>query len=275
MSEMPIDPDFEPRVADWLEEDSENAPGAVLAIVLAAFPSIKQRRASRVPWRFPSMTTFAKVAIAAVAVIAVGTVGVIALRPAGTGTVGSAPSPTPPPTPAPTLAPTPSPTVAPSQPPPLTGSFTSSIHGISLSYPAGWSTRPATEPWTTEPRPLFSDPNVDILHDPVLDDHLSVGVASQPLAGKAGDQWAADFLAGEVCGPTEPVTIDGAAGLLSEGQCTIAAVASDGRGYFVWLLRSDDEPWLDQVYDRAWFEQLLATVDLRPEDAVDSAPSSS
>ena len=38
-----------------------------LATVLAAFPSIPQRRASRVPWRFPSMTTFAKVAVAAVA----------------------------------------------------------------------------------------------------------------------------------------------------------------------------------------------------------------
>ena len=64
---------------------------------------------------------------------------------------------------------------------------------ISLSYPPGWSTKPATEPWTTTGQPVFSDPIADILHDPVLGDHLFVGVASQPLAGKTGDQWAADF----------------------------------------------------------------------------------
>ena len=95
MSRMPADPDFEPRVADWLEDDPDSAPGAVLATVLAAFPSIPQRRASRVPWRFPSMSTFAKVAVAAVAVIAVGTVGIIALQPSGGRTVGSASSPSP------------------------------------------------------------------------------------------------------------------------------------------------------------------------------------
>ena len=48
----PTDPDFEPRVADWLEADPDHAPAPVLSTVLAAFPSIPQRRASRVPWRF-------------------------------------------------------------------------------------------------------------------------------------------------------------------------------------------------------------------------------
>jgi len=232
------------------------------------------------------MSSFAKVAIAVIAVIAVGTVGVIALRPGGTGTVGSAATPIPTSTPAATPAPTPTPastptpppsptvapTAAPSVAPPLTGTFTSPIHGISLAYPAGWTTRPATEPWTTTGNPLFSYPSVDILQDPVLGDHLFVGVASQPLAGKTGDQWAADFQASSGCGPTVPVTIDGASGLLSEGECLIAAVTSGGRGYFVWLSPSSDEWWIAQVYDRAWFEQVLATVDLRPADAVDPAP---
>ena len=167
-------------------------------------------------------------------------------------------------------APTPTATVAPTAPP-LTGSFTSSIHGISLSYPAGWSTKPATEPWTTEGRPDFPDPNVDVIHDPVEVDSLFVGVASQPLAGKTDDQWAADLLAGEDCGPTEPVTIDGAAGLL--GECLFATVTIDGRGYFVWLYTpTTNEGLLFAPYDRAWFEQLLATVDLRPEDAIDAVP---
>jgi len=231
------------------------------------------------------MSSFAKVAIAVIAVIAVGTVGVIALRPGGTGTVGSAATPIPTSTPAATPAPTPTPastptpppsptvapTAAPSVAPPLTGTFTSPIHGISLAYPAGWTTRSATEPWTVDPLPVFSDSNLDVLYGPELEDHLFFGLASQPLAGRAGDQWAADFVSGADCGPAEPVTIDGAAAFLGEGQCIIAAVATGGRGYFVWLHRSPDEPWLVQVYDRSWFEQVLATVDLRPEDAVDPA----
>ena len=65
MSRTYPDPGFEPRVADWLEADPDLAPAAVLSTVLAAVPSIPQRRASRVSWRFPSMSTFAKVAVAA------------------------------------------------------------------------------------------------------------------------------------------------------------------------------------------------------------------
>ena len=45
-----IDPDFEPGVAAWLEEDPNDAPPAVLNTVLAAFPSIPQRRASSRNW---------------------------------------------------------------------------------------------------------------------------------------------------------------------------------------------------------------------------------
>ena len=43
-------PLFDSRVADWLEEDPDLAPREALEVVLAAFPSIKQRR-PRVPWR--------------------------------------------------------------------------------------------------------------------------------------------------------------------------------------------------------------------------------
>ena len=91
MSRLP-EPGFDPRIADWLEADPDFAPAEVLRTVLTAFPSIPQRRASRLPWRFPPMTTFAKVAVAAVVVIAVGTVGIIALQPSGGRIAGSAPT---------------------------------------------------------------------------------------------------------------------------------------------------------------------------------------
>ena len=52
---------FDPRIADWLEDDPNDAPDQALEIVLAAFPSIKQRHASRLPRRF-TMTTLPKLA---------------------------------------------------------------------------------------------------------------------------------------------------------------------------------------------------------------------
>ena len=53
--------------------------------------------------------------------------------------------------------------------PPLTQSFTSPLHGISLSYPEGWTARAATEPWTDGPNSHSSyDPQADHLYDPTL-----------------------------------------------------------------------------------------------------------
>jgi N-acetylneuraminic acid mutarotase len=73
------DPGFDPRVADWLEADPSVAPDPVLETVLAAFPSIPQRRASRLPRRFPIMNRFAYLAAAAataaIAVVAIAVGG--------------------------------------------------------------------------------------------------------------------------------------------------------------------------------------------------------
>ena len=271
MSRYPTDSDFEPRVADWLESDPDIAPAPVLSTVLAAFPSIPQRRASRVPWRFPPMSTFAKVAIAAVVLIAVGSVGIMALQPSGGRTVGSAPTPSPSPAPSPSPTPFPSPTAAPSLPPPLSETFTSPTNGISIAYPAGWRTKAATQPFTMNGWPPFESPNGDFMYDDTLQDHLFIALASQPLAGKTGDKWAADALAADDCAPTEPVTIDGASGFVGV-ECNFAAFSLGGRGYVVVLYTSGDEPGLE-AYDRAWFERLLTTIHLSREDAASASPS--
>ncbi|HEX5014419.1 MAG TPA: hypothetical protein VFV72_09710 [Candidatus Limnocylindrales bacterium] len=64
---------FDPRVADWLEDDPHNAPQQALEVILAAFPSIKQRRARRMPWRSPFMSIpKLAFAVAAVAVVVGG-----------------------------------------------------------------------------------------------------------------------------------------------------------------------------------------------------------
>ena len=89
-------PPFEDQLDDWIEAGPTDAPRQVLDTVLAAFPSIPQRRGiARIPWRYSPMSSIARlVAVLAIA-IGLGTVAVlVALGPKSTG-VGSPPSPSP------------------------------------------------------------------------------------------------------------------------------------------------------------------------------------
>lgn len=86
------DPGFDPRIADWLEADPDNAPPEVLRTVESALPSIPQRRVLRLPWRTLPMNR---------PILVLATVGLLAVLGIGAVTVGSRPSTTTP-TPAPT-----------------------------------------------------------------------------------------------------------------------------------------------------------------------------
>src|SRR4026209_172862 len=89
-----LDPAFDPRIADWLEADPDRAPREVLDTVLAAMPSIPQRRALRAPRRFSDMTRFALLGAAAAIVVAVGFGGlVLTARGPNTGHGDATPSP--------------------------------------------------------------------------------------------------------------------------------------------------------------------------------------
>lgn len=168
------------------------------------------------------------------------------------------------PTPEATAEPTPSATTA----QPLTQTFTSTLHGISLSYPEGWTAQPATEPWTGA-QANFGDPPADFLYDTALTDHLFLSIASQSIGDAVPEEWVAEELTLYECAATAGTTVDGAAGLIGAGDCNVAAVTTDGRGYVLALYTSGDEPWISVAYDRAWFEEVLGTVQLHPEDAVD------
>ncbi len=65
------DPDFEPRVADWLEDGPVQAPPDVMVTVRAALPSIRQRR-GLAPWRNPLVNRIVMLGTAAALVVAVG-----------------------------------------------------------------------------------------------------------------------------------------------------------------------------------------------------------
>ena len=87
------EPDFDPRIADWLEDDPNLAPSQALETVLAAYPSIPQRRPMRVPRRLTTMTMPLRLATAAViGVLVLG--GAYYLSRPGLPSVGT-PGPTP------------------------------------------------------------------------------------------------------------------------------------------------------------------------------------
>jgi hypothetical protein len=148
------------RLVDWLEEGPTDAPDQILETILAALPSIPQRRAAlRVPWRFTDMTLSARVVAAAVIGVLVIGGALYMLRP-GQAVLGPAAAPTPSPQSTPTvqLTPSPTPTVPPTPSPSPTAtptplpSFTvrpgppgydkvgvSDVYRYGLRYPSTWT----------------------------------------------------------------------------------------------------------------------------------------
>jgi hypothetical protein len=250
----------------FLHEGLDELPDPVYDAVRDRIEQTRQRAVIG-PWRTSDMNRYLKIGLAAAAVVVIAVVGFNllpgSLPPGGESSATPEPSATE--------------SSAPASPPPLTQTFTSTVHGISLSYPEGWTARAATEPWTDGEfsSPSFIDPHRDVLQDPVLTDHLYLWIASQPIGDSTPEDWVAAHLAGEACTTTKPIAVGGATGLIGGEGCDVAAVATAGRGYLVALLASDDDPFAVAPYDRAWFEEVLATVQLHPEDAVDSGASPS
>jgi hypothetical protein len=253
-------PSFDDLLSEWLEDGPVSAPAPILETVGAALPSIPQRRGLlRLRWRSATHSRLAQLAAAAILVVAVGALG-FALLP------GGLPGPAPTPSAEPSPSPSASPTASPSAQPALTETFSSNIHGISVGYPAGWSTTPATNRWTSNLIPHQDQSVGDVI---AISESNSpfILLVSQPLSGRSGDIWIADFLASGGCTETEAVEIDGTPGTLGP-DCfdgSVALVTTGGRGYLVFFY--GDDP--------TFFNDVLATVQLSPEDALDATPSSS
>jgi hypothetical protein len=249
-------------IHQFLLEGEEHLQDQVFDAVRASIEHKRQRALVR-PWRTPTMNKLVPIGLGAAAVVAVLILG------SGVAGIGTQPTPSAEPSasPGPSLSP---PAVAAS----LTQSFTSTLHGISMSYPEGWTAQTASGPWTDSTFPLnFGQPHADWLSDPVLASDLFLAVASQPIGDSAPEDWvAAQMASGEGCTATEPITVDGATGLIGADGCDIAVVTTAGRGYWIQLYTSGDDPVAVAPYDRAWFEEVLATVQLLPEDA-GSAPA--
>jgi hypothetical protein len=253
-------------IGTWMEDGRTRLPDHVLDAVLDQLPSTPQRRTMLGrPWRFPPMTSFARLAMTVVAIAAVGVVGLTLVQGPVTGPAAS-PSPTPSPSPV-TLPPS-----------PFTERFDSAVHGLSISYPAGWETKPATEPWNDDSL-TFGASDVDVIFDPMLRADLYIALASEPLRGRSGEDWVSGIDAEDFCGVRREgvgvtggsTTVDGARGFARSrlGElCELVTVATATRGYS-FVLHGEDEAHAEG-FGWGWFESVLATVDLRPEDAVDA-----
>jgi hypothetical protein len=262
--------DLERRIADYYaSEPPLRAPDRVHEAARATIDTTRQRRVvMRVPWRFPTMNGFARLAVAAVAVIAVGAVGLALFGPGASGIGGPASTPSP----SSSATPSPSPETAESPGasyPPLTGAFTSGMFGISLAYPAGWLATPAQVPWDSNLQSDCEPACIDEIAE-LGDDNAFIRIYSEPLGSASGAAWTTEILSdplwGDTCPPTtEPVTIDGTAGLIAV-HCPDAMlnglVTAGGRGYLIVHYGTPDV---------AWFKQLLATVQLDPEGVVDAS----
>jgi hypothetical protein len=264
--------DFDRIARAYMADGPTQLADRVLDDALAEVHLTRQRRVLRhVPWRYLPMNAFAKLAVAAVAVIVVGAVGLAILRP-GTSQVGgqsvapSASSATP------SAGPS---TSVPSPRPELGQTFTSPINGLSIAHPAGWTVRAATEPWVTGGAE-DDKPWVDTVTDgPTTGASTFLVIASQQFPAGGGDQWSADYLAGNTRNPcgamvTEPVRVDGVAGVI-DLHCPMF--------YYEAILTGPDRGYAIALYgptpDLEWFKQILATVKLHPENAVVAGPSPS
>jgi hypothetical protein len=160
--------------------------------------------------------------------------------------------------------------------PPLSKTFTSPINGYSISYPDGWKVVTATQSWPTGSTTFNPD---DHSVDSFSGSNLAIYAVSQKLATSSSpSQWlekylsdaALDFSNRPDCAvvKTEPIVVDGATGVMNY-SCSIvlidASVTSGGRGY-AFELQGDS-------VDKAWMLEVLKTVKLHPEAAIDTAPS--
>jgi hypothetical protein len=119
------------RILDaYLAPAADRLPDRVIDAALSDIARTPQRRALRVPWRFPTMPALSRATgIAAVALVAVVGAGAIYLNGRAPGGPGGPPSASATPTTAPTAVPS---AIA-------WSNYVSGVHGFTVGYPADWS----------------------------------------------------------------------------------------------------------------------------------------
>jgi hypothetical protein len=251
------------RILDaFLAPEHDQLPDRVVDAALTEIARTPQRRALRVPWRFPLMPQLLRYAVVAVVLVAVAGVGgaLLLTRSDDLGPAAVAPSPTLAPTPTATAAPTASP--APSEVAPgITGftPYTSPVYGLTIGIPDGWTQGGrATVKWQEgiDPEAHPEAPYSELFGSNNADGDVAFLVWQQP-AGPGADLTSRDGLAAWVRAndPDRDLqgaiplcvgrTVCGPAILLPASGDTIPAYIADpdaGLVTIVLLGRSDDHP---------------------------------
>ena len=272
-----LSPEFDQRIADWLEDDPDRAPSQVTATVLAALPSIRQRRRGwfRAGGRTSAMPNSLRLA-AAVAIVAV--VGVGALMFISRGPDAGGPS-TPPETPsaAPTYPLLPAGSLDP-------GSYRYAATGLNLivTVPTGWEGGPfnvAKAPARElpdgavllfrQPTNAFSDPCNEasgVPIGPTVDDLVATLAALPNVSGVT----QADATISGFSGTHLAFVVDTGASdcvMALYGQDAFIRAAENGQREELWIL---DVAGSILVIDAATFPETSAGDDAELQAIVDS-----
>jgi len=270
---MTTDRDFDRIAKAFMADGPRELSVRVLDAVVDDIHVTRQRRAMRVPWRVPIMTSPVRVAVAAVfGVLAVGGAFMILGIPGVTDVGG--PSPTP------TSSAAVSPSTAALVVPPLDKPFTSVRHGYSLVYPSAWPAQPASQRWAEGASPTWGDPTLDTIASEDSSNVRFVAASQKLGAGQTPEAWLTAYCRARdssavSCGPS--ITIGGQTGYLARdgvlatsmallpgrGAVFDAAVVVGGRGYAFTM---------DGRLDRGYFQAFLDTVTFDPA-AADDAPT--
>lgn len=277
---MSSERDFDRIVMTWLGDGPTELADRVLDAALEEIHVTRQRRAPfGVPWRFPAMHPRTRLAVAAVAVLAVGAVAVTVLGPSRQSVGGPTAVPSAPPA----ASPSPSPTPLPG----LTQTFTSTTHGLAISYPAGWTTKSATAVWRFGTIiPSAADPALDRLIAP--GDVSTISMTSQAIPTDTV-QWVRAYhdlnvkaigasAAGGDPATWQPVPVGNRnqTGLLYEGTGFLEAVVALGdRGYVFTLFRTPIQTPSKTSVSQELFLAILASAVLDPASAVPEFPAPS
>jgi hypothetical protein len=263
--------DLERRLADhFASEAPTRAPDRVLLEALSLIDSTRQRHVFiHVPRRFQTMSRFARVAAAAVIVVALGAIGLVVLRSGPiSGAGGTA-------TPASQPGASAGPSAGLSGLPALTKDFTSAVNGFSIRYPGEWKATSATTTWPTGMMTSDSDhPYTDAFNG----SNQAIYVISQKLAAATDPAaWIKEYQQGQELNysrlpactvvKTEPIVVDGVTGVMDTTCPTDifdVVLITGGRAY--------DISFQGQPPDKAWALDVLKTLKLHPETAVDSSP---
>jgi hypothetical protein len=167
-----------------------------------------------------------------------------------------------------------------------TEEFDSPFHRLSIGYPSGWQTRPATEPWGHDAL-AFGAPDVDVIFSPTLKEDLYLAVVSEPLDGTSPRDWPGDVWTdpsvvicnGSMSGGDD--RLDGNYGYFYDcDRDSVAIIATATRGYIIYLHVGDEVPatypvpaFADGAFEGGddFQDGILETLNLRPEGAPDAS----